>query len=94
MTLGLFSCLSLVSAFGTEPALEIGVSGDWLNFRIEGTSTKDTWVLQHSTEGVIWEDLIFRAFACGATCLLALRVVEVRGFEPLAFSLRTRRSTN
>ena len=59
MTLGLFSCLSLVSAFGTEPALEIGVSGDWLNFRIEGTSTKDTWVLQHSTEGVIWEDLIF-----------------------------------
>jgi hypothetical protein len=59
MTLGIVSCFLLVRAFGAEPALEIEVSGDWLNFRLEGTSTKDTWVLQHATEGVIWEDLIF-----------------------------------
>ena len=27
-------------------------------------------------------------------CCDGLRVVEIRGFEPLAFALRTRRSTN
>ena len=30
----------------------------------------------------------------GARCALLLRLVEIRGFEPLTYALRTHRSTN